>query len=221
MKWAFSLIALLAAASAQTNVLGVLETGDFATAVDTTTFFWGTLPEAKFIPFGWEGNAGTTDTFEFELLQPAFPAHVWIDYHRGSTIMPRETIIGLVQDSWYNLPRNVMAPTRVKFLRSPGVEEGRRLTAHGLPLTASPNPFRDRTAFRLSSADRPTSLTIFAASGRMVRCFGKSAICNLQSEMLVTWDGRDEAGRKVAAGVYVCRERASAAAPTLRLVRLD
>ena len=224
MKWALTLVVLLAAAPApaQDNVLGVLEPGDFSITVDTNTFFWGTLPDAQFVPQGWGGPAGTTDTFEFDLLQTIFPRHVWFDWHRGETVMPRETIIGLVQDSWYELPRFDDSPTRIKFLRQPGVEEGWQLTVHGFRLTASPNPFRARAAIRLaSSGAQPSPLTIYDASGRLVRSFGQSAIFNRESGMPVTWDGRDETGRELRSGVYVCRVRADASAPPLRLVKLD
>ncbi len=61
MKWIPTLIVLLAAAPvpAQVNVLGVLETGDLTMAIDTTTFVWSTRPDAKLIPAGWGGAAGT------------------------------------------------------------------------------------------------------------------------------------------------------------------
>ena len=225
MKRILSLALLLAAsAPAQNVILGVLETGDYTITVDTTTFFWGTLPEAGYVPNNWSGGPGKTDTFEFELYQPAFPAHVWLDYTQNSRVMPRETIIGLIPDHWYELPRFDKAPTRVKFLRQPGIEEGRQLAAHGLQLAASPNPFRSSTVLHLTTGplDHSTTfLRIFDASGRLVRSFSQSAIYNLKSEMLVVWDGRDQSGRELAAGVYVCRVQARSSAPALRLVKLD
>ena len=223
MKWAFALIVLLAAAPApaQEVVLGVLETGDFPAAIDTNTFFWGTLPDAQFVPQGWGGPAGTTDTFEFDLLQSIFPRHVWFDWHRGATIMPRETIIGLVQDSWYEVPRFDDSPTRIKFLRSPGVEEGRRLAAHGFPLTASPNPFRTQASIRLApSILGPSTLDIYDACGSLVRVLRlpRSLIPDPHS---LSWDGRDEADRELEAGVYICCVRSGNARAVLRLVKLD
>jgi hypothetical protein len=226
MKWIFVLVVMLAAvpAPAQEVILGVLQPGDFAVTIDTNTFFWGTLPEAKFIPEGWGGAAGTTDTFEFEILQPSFPPHVWIDYHRGGTIMARETIFGLVQDAWYDLPRFDKAPTRVKFLRSPGITEGRQTAAQSLQLAASPNPFRSSIRISLGHLSTETlerfSLCIYDPSGRMVRSL--SAPRSLTpGPYFLSWDGRDAAGREVAAGVYVCRVRADALVSVLRVVKLD
>jgi hypothetical protein len=216
MKWLPVLVVLLVAApaSAQDVILGVLETGDFTITIDTTTFFWGVRPDAQFETPGWGGSAGTTDTFEFELLDTTFPPHVWIDYHRGGTAMARETIIGLIPDSWYELPRFDKAPTRIKFLRQPGIEEGSTPGARRYALRASPNPFRTRSAIRLSSSIlQPSALCVYDACGNLVRI--------LAGPEPLFWDGRDETGRELEAGVYVCRVRADASAPTLRLVKLD
>lgn len=220
MKWALALIVLLAAAPApaQDIILGVLETGDFTIAVDITTFFWGIRPDAVFETPGWGGNPGTTDTFEFELLAPAFPPNVWIDYHRGGMAMARETIFDLVQDSWYNLPKTGKAPTRVKFLPQPGIEEGSTLRARRSVLRASPNPFRTRSALRYAPLDNRqseigNSLGIYDACGNLVRVLAGSGP--------LLWDGRDRTGRELKAGVYVCKVRSGTAGAVLRLVKLD
>jgi hypothetical protein len=225
MKRILLLVLLLAAsAPAQDIILGVLETGDYTITMDTVTFFWGTLPDAGYIPSNWGGGPGRTDTFEFELFQPAFPAHVWLDYTQDGRVMPRETIIGLVPDNWYELPRFDKAPTRVKFLRQPGIEEGRQLPAHGLQLAASPNPFRGSLRISLGRLSTGVlehfSLRIFDASGRLVRSLPVPQSL-APSPYSLFWDGRDQSGREVAAGVYVCRVQAKAPAPALRLVKLD
>ena len=74
-------------------------------------------------------------------------------------------------------------------------------------LTARPNPFRTRIEFqlnpgkaqsttRLGGAER-IELTIYDVSGRLIRSF---AICPMLSALC--WDGTDQSGRKVAAGIY-------------------
>jgi hypothetical protein len=224
MRRTFLLALLLAAsAPAQDIILGVLETGDYTIAVDTTTFFWGTLPEARYSPRDWGGAPGRTDTFEFELYQPAFPAHAWLDYTQNGRVMPRETIIGLIPDHWYDLPQADKAPTRVKFLRQPGIEEGRQLAAPGSRLTASPSPFRSSTVLHLTTEplDHSTTfLCIFDASGRCVRSLPIPR-CLTPGPYSLFWDGRDQSGREVDDGIYVCRVRTDQAGPELRIVKLD
>jgi hypothetical protein len=71
-------------------------------------------------------------------------------------------------------------------------------------LTTRPNPFRDRIEFQLSpgiaqSAER-RELTIYDVSGRLIRSF---ALCPMLSALC--WDGTDQSGRKVSAGIYFVR----------------
>jgi hypothetical protein len=68
-------------------------------------------------------------------------------------------------------------------------------------LTASPNPFLGQTRIRLSAAPvQGTELAVFGADGRQVR---RLAIAGQRPG--VVWDGRDDAGKKLPAGVYYVR----------------
>jgi hypothetical protein len=67
--------------------------------------------------------------------------------------------------------------------------------------SAKPNPFRTQTAIRYSlSGECQVSLFIYDASGRLVK--------NLVDEKIqpgiytINWNGRNERGQKVSAGVY-------------------
>jgi len=67
----------------------------------------------------------------------------------------------------------------------------------------TPNPFRTQTDIRLQIPDNgspATKLQIFDISGRLVKSFSLSDIGNRLS---VTWTGVDDAGRRVASGVYI------------------
>ena len=68
-------------------------------------------------------------------------------------------------------------------------------------LHASPNPFTSssRISFVSSSAG-PASVIIFDLGGRRVRAFDA-----LSASGTVSWDGRDAAGRPLAAGTYFVR----------------
>ena len=86
---------------------------------------------------------------------------------------------------------------------------------HGLPSVAKlhqnyPNPFNPRTTIRYQlRLESPVTLDVFTPGGQVVR--------RLVSEpqgpgfYTVTWDGRDDAGRAAASGVYLYRLRARGA----------
>ncbi len=83
-------------------------------------------------------------------------------------------------------------------------------------LTAWPNPFR--TGVRLSAAARSSSdVRIVDVSGRQVRVL-RVPRSPLSTSYSLTWDGRDEAGRQVAPGVYFAALGSSGS--TLKLVRV-
>lgn len=83
-------------------------------------------------------------------------------------------------------------------------------------LSASPNPFRDQVhlEWRLSSPGRVV-IEIFDMSGRRVRRFLEGAATGW-----LVWDGRDEGGADVAAGLYLARLSHEAKVEGVRLLRL-
>lgn len=94
------------------------------------------------------------------------------------------------------------------------VEDG---VAASLRASGSPNPFHGSTEIRFSMASPgPVSLRIYDAAGRLVRTLAEgTATAGAHG---VAWDGRNEAGLKVAAGVYPYRLDAGAATSRGRLV---
>ena len=95
--------------------------------------------------------------------------------------------------------------------------------AAGLPattwLSVSPNPARGETTIRLALRDRgPVGAAIFDVAGRRVR--------GLQDGELgagvydFPWNGRDDAGRQVMAGIYLARVSTAAGTRTTRVVFL-
>ena len=67
-----------------------------------------------------------------------------------------------------------------------------------------PNPFNPKTAisFSLPRSAR-VDLSIYSAQGRVVKRLARDVLPPGRHQM--AWWGRDDRGRKVAAGVYVCR----------------
>ena len=101
------------------------------------------------------------------------------------------------------------------------VEPGTSDTAHP-PFTLRwegnfPNPFNPRTvlAFTLPAAG-PAVVEVFDAGGRRVRTLWRGPLPAGRSTVL--WDGRDDAGRDVAAGAYLARLRGAGTAASHKMV---
>jgi hypothetical protein len=85
---------------------------------------------------------------------------------------------------------------------------------------AAPNPFRHSTSIRFGPGGGVVSaIRIFDPAGRLVRDLG-SRPERLRAAVPLAWDGRDDQGRPVAPGVYLCRIEAMGGRFGLRLVRL-
>jgi hypothetical protein len=101
------------------------------------------------------------------------------------------------------------------IVAAPDVAAGRDLLA----LHAAPNPFRaaTRVAFDLAR-EEPVEVAIVDVAGRVVRRLLRGVRSAGSHD--VSWDGRDEAGRPVAAGVYLAVVRAGDRTRSAPLVRL-
>ena len=73
-----------------------------------------------------------------------------------------------------------------------------------LALCASPNPFHSSASisFELARPGR-TSVTVYDLSGRIVRSLQDAELAEGQHS--VPWNGTDESGEIVSAGLYICR----------------
>lgn len=92
--------------------------------------------------------------------------------------------------------------------------------AAGLALSAWPNPCRPQTTLHFSLREPgAVALDVFDAQGRRVRSLltGEALPAGPQA---IAWDGRDDAGRALPAGVYLVRVTTPAGEGTTRLVRL-
>ncbi len=70
-------------------------------------------------------------------------------------------------------------------------------------LSAASNPFNSATVIRTSVPGTGMArLTVYATDGRAVRTLTPTAAAGMHT---FVWDGRDDAGRRVASGVYLCR----------------
>ena len=72
-------------------------------------------------------------------------------------------------------------------------------------LTNVPNPFGTQTAIRYTlKASAPVTVQVFDQSGRLVRTIVRSN-SQLAGPHEVSWDARDDSGRRVTKGIYFTR----------------
>jgi hypothetical protein len=81
-----------------------------------------------------------------------------------------------------------------------------------------PNPFNPATTISYDLKDRVTvNLAIYDVTGRLVKTLVAAEATDAGRHRVV-WNGRDEAGRVVATGVYVCELDAGGYSETRRMV---
>jgi hypothetical protein len=87
-------------------------------------------------------------------------------------------------------------------------------------LSVIPNPFNPSTAiaFELGTETR-LSASIFDSRGRSVRALAAGEFAAGRHEL--RWDGRDEAGRRVASGAYFVRLQTAQSVQTRKLMLVE
>lgn len=102
----------------------------------------------------------------------------------------------------------------VIYVNSTGVGDSRYSAVSGPVIRSFPNPFRSTTTLYMplstGSPVHSTILRIYDVSGLLVRTLRVSASS-------VLWNGRDQSGRNLPAGVYHCVSRAG----TVQLMKLN
>jgi hypothetical protein len=84
---------------------------------------------------------------------------------------------------------------------------------------ARPNPFRDRTALRLDLPSRArVRAEVFDLAGRRVRTIADAEYP--AGSHAFEWDGRNESGQPVGAGLYLCRVSAGSWRAERKLLRI-
>jgi hypothetical protein len=106
-----------------------------------------------------------------------------------------------------------------------GIDTVRVINQDELVLCCSPNPFTDRTTLTIETGDQPSSAAhcrarVFNLNGSEVRSF-----TNLSStdggKILISWNRRDNHGRRVAAGVYLFRVETESNSFAKKVIILD
>jgi hypothetical protein len=94
---------------------------------------------------------------------------------------------------------------------------GNDVASGGRSLVCAPNPFMEAASIRWS-VPGPVVLTLHDPAGRRIRTlFEDRGGAGIRA---VIWDGRDDHGHRVAAGVYLCRLTSPTVVLTQRLLLL-
>jgi hypothetical protein len=85
---------------------------------------------------------------------------------------------------------------------------------------AAPNPFRTDVAFRFALPRAGVfDVAVYDVTGRLIRRLGSGP--RELGEHRLSWDGRDEAGRSVASGVYLARAEAEGLRLTAKVLKME
>lgn len=121
--------------------------------------------------------------------------------------MPTDDILGVPRDGDPDLGA-------VEVRSSSGVDEPAPPTTAGL--LSAPNPFRDRTTIELELTETATvEVSVFDLGGRRVRALYAGL---LSPGAHLSWDATDDAGARVAAGVYWVRAELGGRQLTQKLI---
>lgn len=109
------------------------------------------------------------------------------------------------------------------FLRSPSIlsADDRGPTPVAVSLSAiRPNPMRGQASISFTVGQAgPVQMRLFDVSGRLVRVLQEGQLAEGAHE--ITWDGRNDSGHNVGAGIYFVRLRGGGVEETRRLVRVQ
>lgn len=142
------------------------------------------------------------------LVIMAYQANTW--YNSGNDKFKAQTLPELRARNRYsdtynfdanNPPAGTIPSSKVPkiaFYISPGSEVEDATMPSPATLVNYPNPFRSNTVFSFSGVSKDTAkLEIYNLKGQRV--------CKLSSGANVSWDGCDDSGKRLAAGVYVAK----------------
>jgi sugar lactone lactonase YvrE len=151
---------------------------------------------------------------------------VWFDGEQFGTVtvadgLPHAQIydaevrdLGDAYELWISCASRGIAVLTVPLDQTTGVDPAVPVAVR---LGGHPNPFNPRTTLSFDlPADGAVDLDIFDARGRLVRRLIDGAP-RVAGAHRVAWDGRDDTGRTLPAGVYLAQLRGAGAATTVKL----
>lgn len=203
-------LALLGAvtSSRAVDIRGYLQTGSYATGVDSVVFHDSSGVPTTYPTHGWGGTPESEDSFDF-IHVAAWPAIA--DLY--SRVIPDSTVFNtylrvFIPDTWYQVNIHpAWNEPYVMFTTNPhaSVVGPAAARAAGLSLAPGrPNPFADRAAISFANdADGWLELAVLNAAGTRVKTLASGRF--RAGTHLVVWPAADERHRAVPDGVYFCR----------------
>ena len=158
----------------------------------------------------------------FVPAQGSAPVTVTVALDEYEPFLPDEIILGADSDG--DLVFGDLASTHVAAgddtsLALVDVSPASERPARGLTLRAAPNPFAAGTAFGFTlTRAAHAEVDVVDVTGRRVRRVSSARLD--PGEQLVRWDGRDDAGAMLPAGVYLARVRAGNERAVVRLLHI-
>lgn len=168
-------------------------------------------------------GAGATATFFSETNNPAAVRFELANNSRTAFTTFAQNVVSTI-DPDPNNSETVIERTLIWLLDQPTTGVGDDALAGGFSrmLGVHPNPFTPATELRFvispSAASEPTKLVVVDAAGRMVRQLADAPIAAGLHSM--TWDGLDNEGRAVAAGLYFARQKSADGESSTKLIRV-
>ncbi|MDM7916209.1 MAG: FlgD immunoglobulin-like domain containing protein [Candidatus Eisenbacteria bacterium] len=101
-----------------------------------------------------------------------------------------------------------------------GVDDGTPVSELAARVLVQPNPISTSAVIRYRVVDEtPVELAIHDVGGRMIQTLTMRS--QRAGDHSLVWDGKDEEGRSVPAGVYFCRLTTAGQTATARIVKVD
>jgi hypothetical protein len=111
----------------------------------------------------------------------------------------------------------------IDSLANVGIEENNlAVTNINIPVDISPIPFKDKVNIRFNiPGQNNIDIRIYNASGRLVNTLNVNAVSGQRLAVSnITWDGKDNHGKILPAGIYFCRISTGLVSVTKRIVKL-
>jgi hypothetical protein len=142
-----------------------------------------------------------------------------VDYLRSSQDLVGDSLLVVDSTHSFVMPPNAVALVELRGIQTVGAADGTRLQP-GVEFEPVGSHARGRVMFTLDCAMPVAARAVVRdAAGRTVRCIGRRELG--RGRHTITWDGTDNAGRRVGAGVYMYALEAGGARASGRVVLLQ
>ncbi len=196
------------------DFVGLLSTGSHVVSVDSATVLDERGGFRSYHTPDWGGDTGIVDTFHFlpERYDLPIVITLFLMQDDSALLFP---IPDLAFDTWYMIPG---APRQTEVLIGwwTGLEEDRRPSLGRAGLTVGPSIVRANTTIRAEHVPgTDCAFTLFDAVCNRVRTLRTRAS---RGAATATWNGEDDAGRRLPEGVYYCRYAAADAIAVRKII---